>query len=115
MWIAAAIQARLEGMTSEEDSIMASLYVSQGAIRFSMKEYPNALQNFFTALRHYNWTPTKTLSSKLSSTLKKTNIAEAIFNEAILMSKREGFLKGSDYLNKHIENKLKAGVLGTHL
>jgi hypothetical protein len=102
MWIGAAIQARLEGMTSEEDSIMASLYVSQGAIRFSMKQYPNALQNFFTALRHYNWTPTKTLSSKITSTLKKLDLTDSDFLNVVAVSKREGFLKGLSYLRSRL-------------
>jgi|GEM_PF-5168278 len=112
MWISAAIQSQMEVLKQEEDSLLASLYVAKGAIFYSMGKYQNALQDFFVAQRHYNWTPTKTLSSKITSTLKKLDFADSDFLDAVAIGKREGFLKGFSYLRSHlgfIENSQQVG------
>jgi hypothetical protein len=101
-WIGTAIQQRMEVLKGEEDGLLASLYVSQGAIFNSMKKYPAAMLSFFIALRHYNWNPTKTLSVRLTSTLKKTSVSENVFHEAIETSKRDGFFKGLEYIKSHL-------------
>jgi hypothetical protein len=108
MWISAAIQSRMEVLKQEEDSLLASLYVAKGAIFYSMEKYQNALQDFFVAHRHYNWTPTKTLSSKITSTLKRLDFTEADFLDAVALGKREGFLKGLSYLRNYLGFKEKS-------
>jgi hypothetical protein len=108
MWISAAIQSRMEVLKQEEDSLLASLYVAKGAAFYSMRKYQSTLQEFFIAHRHYNWTPTKTLSLKITSTLKKLAFADSDFLAAVAIGKCEGFLKGLSYLRSHlsfIENR----------
>lgn len=99
-WINAAIDSRTHQMRDEVDSCMASLYVTKGLIYSSMKEYAFSLLEFIVALRHYNWTLTKTLSSKINSALKKAGLTESDFMGAVEKAKKDGLLEGLKQLKK---------------
>ncbi len=99
-WISTAIDARMRELSEEIDSSLASLYAAKGFIFFSMKEYAFALLEFLVALRHYNWSPTKTLSMKINSTLKKAGLSDADFINAVEKTKKDGLLEGLKQLKQ---------------
>ncbi len=92
-WINAAIDSRMHQMRDEVDSCIASLYMTKGLIYSSMKEYSFSLLEFIVALRFYNWTPTKTLSSKINSALKRAGLSEGDFTDAVEKAKKDGLLE----------------------
>lgn len=99
-WINAAIDSRMHQMSDEVDSCIASLYMTKGLIYSSMKEYAFSLLEFVVALRHYNWTPTKTLSSKINSSLKRAGLSESEFMGAVEKAKKDGLLEGLKLLKQ---------------
>lgn len=109
-WINTAINSRIVQLSKDPkplqyDSSLASLYVIRGSIFLRKMDYQIALHTFLTALWQYEWKPTKTLTLKINSTLKKTGLSEQKFIKITETAKAEGIDVGLERLKIYLYKK----------